>query len=86
MKGIQYISKTIFSENIDGDIYVDFDDSVIESDSTKREQDRKDVEMGAMSLAEYRSIWYNESLEQARRMIVDKNIPSDQNSISSNTS
>jgi len=42
--------------------------------------------MGAMSLAEYRSIWYNESLEQARRMIVDKNIPSDQNSISSNTS
>ena len=86
VKGIQYISKTIFGENIDGDIYVDFDDSVIESDSTKREQDRKDVEMGAMSLAEYRSIWYNESLEQARRMIVAKNNSPDNNVNGGNTS
>ena len=66
---IQFISKNVFGVNIDGDIFVDFDDSIIESDASKREQDRKDVEMGAMSLAEYRSIWYDEPLELAQQHI-----------------
>lgn len=69
---MQYISKTFLGENIDGEVIVDFDDSVIESSSSRREQDRKDVEMGAMSLAEYRSIWYNEPIDVARQKIVDK--------------
>ena len=66
---IQFISKNVFGVNIDGDIFVDFDDSIIESDASKREQDRKDVEMGVMSLAEYRSIWYDEPLELAQQHI-----------------
>lgn len=70
IKSIQFISKNIFNINIDGDIFIDFDDSIIESDESKRDQDRKDVEMGAMSLAEYRSIWYDEPMELAEKMIV----------------
>ncbi len=66
---IQFISKNVFGVNIDGDIFIDFDDSIIESDASKREQDRKDVEMGVMSLAEYRSIWYDEPLELAQQHI-----------------
>lgn len=73
IKSIQFISKNIFNTNIDGDIFIDFDDSIIESDESKREQDRKDVEMGAMSLAEYRSIWYDEPLELAKQMISSNN-------------
>lgn len=73
IKSIQFISKNIFNTNIDGDIFIDFDDSIIESDESKREQDRKDVEMGAMSLAEYRSIWYDEPIELAKQMISSNN-------------
>lgn len=74
IKSIQFISKNIFNTNIDGDIFIDFDDSIIESDESKREQDRKDVEMGAMSLAEYRSIWYDEPIELAKQMISPNNL------------
>ena len=66
---IQFISKNIFNINIDGEVFIDFDDSIIESDASKREQDRKDVEMGVMPLAEYRSIWYDEPLELAQQRI-----------------
>lgn len=69
IKSIQFISKEIFGVNIDGDIFIDFDDSIIESDAEKREQDRKDVELGAMSLAEYRSKWYDEPLDVAESKI-----------------
>lgn len=69
IKGIQYISKEILNVNIDGDIFIDFDDSIIESDYEKREQDRKDVQLGALSLAEYRSKWYDEPLELASEKI-----------------
>lgn len=74
IKSIQFISKNIFNANIDGDIFIDFDDSIIESDESKREQDREDVEMGAMSLAEYRSIWYDEPIELAKQMISPNNL------------
>lgn len=69
IKAIQNISKDLFGENIDGDIFLDFDDSIIKSDEEKREQDRKDVELGAMSLAEYRTIWYNEPMDVAEKKI-----------------
>ena len=59
------------------DIFIDFDDSIIESDESKRDQDRKDVEMGAMSLAEYRSIWYDEPMELAEKMIVNPKLDID---------
>lgn len=66
---IQEISKNYFSESIEGDIFIDFDDSVIESDSELREQDRKDVEIGVMPLSEYRSKWYGEDVELAQEMV-----------------
>lgn len=72
IKAIQFISKNLFNNNINGDIFIDFDDSVIESDVAKREQDRLDVAMGAMTLEEYRSIWYDEPIEVARTMISER--------------
>ena len=41
----------------DTDITIDFDDSIIEDKQTERNEDRKDVSMGVMSLPEYRAKW-----------------------------
>lgn len=55
--------------NMDSEITIDFDDSIIEDKDAERESDRKDVAMGAMKLEEYRGKWYGETKEQAKRNI-----------------
>lgn len=57
--------------NEDADIKIDFDDSIIEDKESERSQDRQDVAMGVMSLAEYRAKWYGETEEET-----DKKLPS----------
>ena len=47
-----------------------FKDSILIDEEEERQQDRQDVAMGAMSLAEYRAKWYGETLEEAA-----KNLP-----------
>lgn len=42
-----------------------FNDSILTDEEAERNQDRQDVSMGVMSLAEYRSKWYGEDLETA---------------------
>ena len=48
----------------------DWDDSVIVDAESERQQDRNDVAMGVMGLAEYRAKWYGETIEEAA-----KNLP-----------
>lgn len=62
--------------NAETDIVIGFDDSIIEDKTTERQNDRQDVAMGAMSLAEYRSKWMGETLENAQ-----KNLPAQENGI-----
>lgn len=66
---IKYISKYSLGVEMNGEISVLFDDSVIESNASKRRQDIEDVSIGAMSLAEYRSKWYGEPIELAEERI-----------------
>lgn len=56
----------------DAEIRVDFDDSIIEDKSAERQQDREDVAMGVMGLAEYRAKWYGETEEEAAARIPDQ--------------
>lgn len=56
--------------NIDTEITISFDDSIIEDKEAERQCDRQDVSMGAMGVDEYRAKWFGETLEQAR-----KNLP-----------
>ena len=42
-----------------------FNDSILTDEESEREQDRKDVAMGVMGLAEYRAKWYQEDEETA---------------------
>lgn len=53
-------------------VTVAFDDSIIEDKTTERQNDRQDVAMGAMSLAEYRAKWYGETLEQAQENLPEQ--------------
>lgn len=46
-----------------------FNDSILTDEEAEREQDRKDVSMGAMTLAEYRAKWYGETEEEAARKV-----------------
>lgn len=56
----------------DTGITIDFDDSIIEDKTTERAEDRKDVSMGAMGLAEYRAKWYGETEEVAAGKIPEQ--------------
>lgn len=60
-RALIYACNTFCGMNIKaGNIEIRFDDSIIEDRRTERETDRMDVQMQAMSLAEYRSKWYCE--------------------------
>lgn len=56
----------------DTDITINFDDSIIEDSGAERAEDRQDVSMGAMSLAEYRAKWYGETTEQAQQKLPEQ--------------
>lgn len=67
---IQIIIRLGIAANVSGlvaetDITIDFDDSIIEDAQAERNEDRKDVAMGAMGLPEYRAKWYAETEEVA---------------------
>ena len=47
-----------------------FNDSILTDEETERQQDRQDVSMGAMTLAEYRAKWYGETEEEAAKKVV----------------
>lgn len=53
-------------------VTIAFDDSIIEDKTTERQNDRQDVAMGAMSLAEYRSKWYGETVEEAQKKLPEQ--------------
>lgn len=57
----------------DVEITIDFDDSIIEDKQTERNEDRKDIAMGAMRLDEYRVKYYGETEEVALRSLPEQN-------------
>ena len=59
--------------DINTDIVVAFDDSIIEDKGAERQQDRQDVSMGVMRHEEYRAKWYGETVEQARQNLPEQN-------------
>ena len=66
------IASRVEGLNEDTDITIDFDDSIIEDKQTERNEDRKDVSMGVMSLSEYRAKWYGETEEKAAARIPEQ--------------
>ena len=58
--------------NADTGIAIQFDDSIIEDKATDRKEDRQDVAMGVMGLAEYRAKWYGETPEKAQENLPEQ--------------
>lgn len=74
-KALMYIHNTFtdnsFKFDLDANIEVKFDDSIIEDKETMKMTDRQDVNMGVMSKVEYRMKWYNEDEKTAREKIAE---------------
>lgn len=60
---------TPYKVNMEAEITIKFDDSIIVDETTERTQDIVDVNLGVLSKAEYRAKWYNEDLGTAQRAI-----------------
>ena len=67
----QLIGSKGLSEDVE--ITIDFDDSIIEDKQAERNEDRKDVAMGVMGLAEYRAKHYGETMEDAEKNLPEQN-------------
>lgn len=74
-KALMYIHNTFSGESfkfdLDANIEVKFDDSIIEDKETMKMTDRQDVNMGVMSKVEYRMKWYNEDEETAKQKLAE---------------
>lgn len=70
------ISIGIHGLNENTEVSVQFDDSIIQDKQSEREEERKDVAMGALGIDEYRAKWYGETLEEAR-----KNLPTQESEV-----
>ena len=60
-----------FKFDLEANIEVKFDDSIIEDKETMKMTDRQDVNMGVMSKVEYRMKWYNEDEETAKQKLAE---------------
>lgn len=66
-----YAINTFTSESVDvnAEIAIKFDDSIIIDEETERAKDLTDVNSGVMSKYEYRMKWYNEDEKTARQKV-----------------
>ena len=74
-KALMYIHNNFtnkqFKFDLDANIEVKFDDSIIEDKETMKMTDRQDINMGVMSKVEYRVKWYNEDEETAKQKLAE---------------
>ena len=60
------------------DISINYDDNIMEDTTAKKDAELKEVQAGTMSVAEFRSHWYGESVDAAKQflqengMLIDK--------------
>lgn len=53
------------------DIQVTYDDNIVEDTASKKQAELQEVNAGVMSIAEFRSHWYGESVEEATKFLQD---------------
>lgn len=74
LKSILYVGNYIFHKNfnIDTNISINFDTSIIEDKTAIRERDLKEVDLGIMSIEEYREKWYNSNRRDTSKVNLNK--------------
>lgn len=82
-KALMYISNEFtnngYNFDLNANIEVKFDDSIIEDVETERARDRADINLGVMSDVEYRMKWFNEDEKTAREKIEEIKTEKQQN-------
>ena len=53
------------------DVVVTYDDNIVEDSASKKQAELNEVNAGVMSIAEFRSHWYDEDLESANQFVHD---------------
>lgn len=76
VKAIAYVNDVFTRKNKigklkDSDIQVMFDDNIMEDTATKKQNELQEVQAGVMSIAEFRSHWYDEDFETSSKFIQD---------------
>ena len=71
IKQILWVGSNILNYPLaqDAKVNITIPDGIVTNDIAEKAQDRLDVELGVMSLAEYRAKWYGETLEDAQKKI-----------------
>lgn len=76
VQAIAYVNNT-FTNNTKieikslNDITVTYDDNIVEDTTSKKQAELNEVNAGVMSIAEFRSHWYDEDLETAKEFVQD---------------
>ena len=75
VRALMYISNNFtddgYNFDLNENLEIKFDDSIIEDKETQKMADRQDVNLGIMSKAEYRAKWYNEDEETAKQKLAE---------------
>lgn len=66
-------SQKIKIESIN-DIQIIYDDNIVEDSATKKDNELKEVQAGVMSIAEFRSHWYDEDEESAKKFVYENGL------------
>lgn len=79
VQAIAYVNNTFLNKpeiKIDKltDIVVTYDDNVVEDTETKKQAELNEVNAGVMSIAEFRSHWYDEDYESALQFVQDNGL------------
>ena len=76
VQAIAYVNNT-FTTNTKieikslNDITVTYDDNIVEDTASKKQAELNEVNAGVMSIAEFRSHWYDEDLETAKKFVFE---------------
>ncbi|MBR4377989.1 MAG: hypothetical protein IKP50_03835 [Bacilli bacterium] len=74
VQAIAYVNNT-FTNNTKieikslNDITITYDDNIVEDTASKKQAELNEVNAGVMSIAEFRSHWYDEDLETAKKFV-----------------
>ena len=64
------------------DIVVTYDDNIVEDTASKKQAELNEVNAGVMSIAEYRSHWYDENLEDSIKFVQENGLLLDKYTLS----
>ena len=64
----------VLTFNPEKDVKVVYDDNILEDTASKKDAELKEVQTGTLSIAEFRSHWYGESVDEAKQFVQENGL------------